>query len=93
MHDRERDELNQRFIAGKALDGASLEEIADGFGDPVKEMNYITGQDNRAGRDKLQAAVATKPTKGVNVAQVIWVILGILAIPLIAFWLLAVLLP
>jgi hypothetical protein len=43
MNNPERDQLRQRYVTGKSLDGAGLDEIADGYGDPVKEMNYITG--------------------------------------------------
>ncbi len=44
--DREqfREQITQRYVAGKALDGASLEEIAEGIVDPVEQMNYVTGQ-------------------------------------------------
>ena len=44
--DREqfREQITQRYVAGKALDGASLEEISAGMVDPVEQMNYVTGQ-------------------------------------------------
>ena len=43
MQNDERQQMNQRYNAGKVLDGASLEEIANGIVNPVEEMNYITG--------------------------------------------------
>lgn len=44
--DREefREQITQRYIAGKAMDGASLDEIARGMVDPVEQMTYIPGQ-------------------------------------------------
>ncbi|MBY0552043.1 MAG: hypothetical protein K2W95_32465 [Candidatus Obscuribacterales bacterium] len=44
--DREqfREQITQRYVAGKALEGASLEEISSGIVDPVEQMNYVTGQ-------------------------------------------------
>jgi hypothetical protein len=43
----QRKQMNQRYVAGKFLDGESLDTIADGMIDPVKEMDYITGQPSR----------------------------------------------
>lgn len=47
--DREefREQITQRYIAGKAMDGASLDEIARGMVDPVEQMNYVTSQSER----------------------------------------------
>ena len=43
--DREqfREQITQRYVAGKALDGASADEIAKGIVDPVEQMNYVSG--------------------------------------------------
>lgn len=51
--DREqfREQITQRYVAGKALDGASSDEIAKGMVDPVEQMNYVTG----LGADKSAA--------------------------------------
>lgn len=47
--DREqfRQQITQRYVAGKALDGASLDDIAKGMVDPVEQMNYVTGQSKK----------------------------------------------
>ena len=47
--DREqfREQITQRYVTGKALDGASLDDIAKGMVDPVEQMNYVTGQSNK----------------------------------------------
>lgn len=44
--DREefREQITRRYIAGKAMEGASLDEIARGMVDPVEQMTYIPGQ-------------------------------------------------
>jgi hypothetical protein len=39
-----REQITQRYVTGKTLDGASLDEIAKGMTDPVEQMNYLTGQ-------------------------------------------------
>lgn len=36
-----RQQIAQRYVAGKGLDGASADEIAKGLLDPVEQMNYI----------------------------------------------------
>lgn len=43
--DREqfREQVTQRYVTGKALDGASVDEIAEGMVDPVEQMTYVTG--------------------------------------------------
>lgn len=41
MNDSERQQMNQRFVGGAAMSGATLGEIAAGIVDPVKEMNRI----------------------------------------------------
>jgi len=48
--DREqfREQITQRYVAGKALDGASLDEIAEGMVNPVEQMNYVAGQAGRS---------------------------------------------
>lgn len=45
MNNSERQQMNERFVAAAGLGGSSLNEIADGIVDPVKEMNSITGMD------------------------------------------------
>jgi len=44
----QRKQMNQRFVAGKFLEGESFERIADGMLDPVEEMNYLTDSPRRA---------------------------------------------
>lgn len=48
--DREqfREQITQRYVAGKALDGASADEIAKGIVDPVEQMNYVSGLGTRS---------------------------------------------
>lgn len=43
--DREefREQITQRYVAGKVMDGASLDEIAEGMTDPVEQMTHLTG--------------------------------------------------
>ena len=55
--DREefREQITQRYIAGKAMDGASLDEIARGMVDPVEQMNYVTSQAERRSRSSASS--------------------------------------
>ncbi|MBX9725467.1 MAG: hypothetical protein K2X81_28980 [Candidatus Obscuribacterales bacterium] len=41
--DREqfRKQVTQRYVASKALDGASVDEIAEGMVNPVEQMKYL----------------------------------------------------
>jgi len=45
--DQFRQQITQRYVAGKALEGASADEIAKGVVDPVEQMNYVTGNKQR----------------------------------------------
>lgn len=77
--DREqfREQITQRYVAGKALDGASADEIAKGIVDPVEQMNYVSG-------------LGSKPTN--NAADTGSGLLGgLVLVCLIAFALLSVL--
>lgn len=47
MDRRDFRQISQRYIAGKALDGASVDEIARGIVDPVEQLNYVTGSETR----------------------------------------------
>lgn len=44
--DREqfRKQITQRYVAGKAMDGASADQIARGVLDPVEQMNYLSAK-------------------------------------------------
>ena len=52
--DREqfREQITQRYIAGKSIDGAKIDEIAAGIGNPVAQMEYIVSlSENKSGED------------------------------------------
>ena len=52
--DREqfREQITQRYIAGKALDGAKTEEIAAGLINPAEQMEYVARlAENKSGED------------------------------------------
>ncbi|MBX9687284.1 MAG: hypothetical protein K2X27_11315 [Candidatus Obscuribacterales bacterium] len=53
-----REQMTQRYVAGKALDGASAEEIAGGVVDPVKQMEYLAGRAESSG-SASQNAIGT----------------------------------
>ena len=42
-------QITQRYVAGKALEGASADEIAKGVVDPVEQMNYVAGLGKKQG--------------------------------------------
>lgn len=45
--EEQRKQMNQRYVAGKFLDGESLGDIADGLIDPVEQIDYISGSPER----------------------------------------------
>lgn len=42
--DQFRQEITQRYVVGKALDGASVDDISRGLLDPHEQMNYVSSQ-------------------------------------------------
>ena len=68
MDRRDFRQIDERYIAGKAIDGASLDNIVDGVYNPVEEMNYLTGTSN----------TPTKPTTDTatqGASTVFWLVL------------------
>jgi hypothetical protein len=70
--DREqfREQITERYVTGKALEGASLEEIAEGMVNPAEQVDYVTGM------SKSGSAV---DRKGSEPAGTFWLVLILLA--------------
>jgi hypothetical protein len=49
MDRKEFRQIDERYLAGKFMEGASLDEIAKDAYNPVEEMKYVSGQGNESG--------------------------------------------
>jgi hypothetical protein len=50
-------QIDERYIAGKAFDGASGDSVVDGVYNPIEELNYVVEQDQKVSKDNTSGTV------------------------------------
>ncbi len=74
--DQFREQITQRYVTGKALEGSSMDEIAKGMVDPVEQMNYVTGQS----KSKQKSTAPTSPCGDSGLAWLVFIALIAVAV-------------
>ena len=73
------EQITQRYLYGKVIEGASLDEIADGLSDPLEQMDYVAGNVSKTYASSTPAAASSGNSVGGLLLFVMLILFAILS--------------